>query len=791
MKRAIAWVCSFAVAFIVTGTLRGGIQQVVGPRQGYEATARNLEPFIRHELEQKGIPAISIALVDDQNVVWAKGFGEADPAKHIPAEANTVYRVGSVSKLFTDIALMKLVEQGKLDLDAPVTKYLPEFHPNNPFGGDITLRMLTCHLSGLTREPPLGNYFDDTNPSLAATVASLNTTTLVYRPGSHTKYSNAGIAVLGYVLEKTQGESFYQYLKRAVLDPMGLNRSAFQPLPALQASLAKAFMWSYDGKFFEAPSFQLGMGPCGSMYTSVLDLARFESIMFNGGATSVGRQILKRQTLETMWQPQFAKPGQKTGFGIGFNVGELDGRRSVGHDGAIYGFATTLSMLPDDKLGVVVVSTLDAVNSVTDRIANAALRMMLAQRENRPLPQPALTSDLAPEEALRLSGRYVADSQRGFDLREYEGKLLIMPLQGGMQGEIRKAGNDLIVDSRLWFGPAVIPEQGNRLRIGDTTFARTQPEKPALPAAEWAGLIGEYGWDYNTLYILEKNGKLTALIEWFFEYPLERVSRAVYKFPSYGLYDGQEIRFERDRTGRATVAVASTVPFRRRELPGDSTSVSFRIKPVRPAAELRKEALSARPPPEAGDFRKPDLVELQTLDPTIRYEIRYATANNFMGTPFYSSAHAFLQRPAAEAVARASRQLRQLGFGLLVHDAYRPWYVTKMFWDGTPPDQHVFVAGPAQGSHHNRGCAVDLTLYDLKTGAAVKMTGGYDEMSERSYAGYPGGTSLERWHRDLLRNYMEAEGFNVYEFEWWHFDYKDWKQYPILNVTFEQLGRKR
>lgn len=119
------------------------------------------------------------------------------------------------------------------------------------------------------------------------------------------------------------------------------------------------------------------------------------------------------------------------------------------------------------------------------------------------------------------------------------------------------------------------------------------------------------------------------------------------------------------------------------------------------------------------------------------------------------------------------------------------WYVTKMFWEGTPPAKRIFVANPEQGSRHNRGCAVDLTLYDLKTGEPIRMTGGYDEMSERSYPFYPGGTARERWHRDLLRRAMEAEGFTVYEEEWWHFDYKDWKQYPIMNLTFEQLENPR
>ena len=114
---------------------------------------------------------------------------------------------------------------------------------------------------------------------------------------------------------------------------------------------------------------------------------------------------------------------------------------------------------------------------------------------------------------------------------------------------------------------------------------------------------------------------------------------------------------------------------------------------------------------------------------------------------------------------------------MLIHDAYRPWYVTKVFWDATPDDKKVFVANPANGSRHNRGCAVDLTLYDLKTRKPVEMVSTYDETTARAYPDYPGGTSLQRWHRKLLRDAMEAEGFTVYEAEWWHFDYKDWKSY--------------
>lgn len=214
----------------------------------------------------------------------------------------------------------------------------------------------------------------------------------------------------------------------------------------------------------------------------------------------------------------------------------------------------------------------------------------------------------------------------------------------------------------------------------------------------------------------------------------------------------------------------------------------FRIDPVRPVADLLPIALAAKPPVEPGAFRRADLVELVALDPTIRLDIRYATSHNFLGTPLYSQARAFLQRPAAEALVRVHRALARDGYGLLVHDAYRPWYVTRLFWDATPADKHEFVADPAKGSRHNRGCAVDLTLYTLRDGRPVDMPSLYDEMSERAYPTYAGGSAALRERRDLLRRRMEAEGFSVYESEWWHFDYRDWRSYAIQNVRFEDLA---
>lgn len=198
-------------------------------------------------------------------------------------------------------------------------------------------------------------------------------------------------------------------------------------------------------------------------------------------------------------------------------------------------------------------------------------------------------------------------------------------------------------------------------------------------------------------------------------------------------------------------------------------------------------AVAQGPPVETGPFRQPDLVELVKLDPTIKLDIRYATKNNFLGKAVYKQPRAFLQRPAAEALVRVNQALRKTGYGLVVFDGYRPWSVTKVFWDVTPADKKIFVADPSKGSRHNRGCAVDLSLFDLQTGAEVKMPSEYDEMTERAHINYECATPEARRLRELLRAAMAAEGFAVYEPEWWHYDYKDWKEYPIGNVKFSQI----
>ncbi|MGI8669619.1 MAG: M15 family metallopeptidase [Aridibacter sp.] len=184
------------------------------------------------------------------------------------------------------------------------------------------------------------------------------------------------------------------------------------------------------------------------------------------------------------------------------------------------------------------------------------------------------------------------------------------------------------------------------------------------------------------------------------------------------------------------------------------------------------------------------MLELIKLENTIKLDIRYAREDNVVGRPVYEEARAFLQPVAAKSLVRVHQKLREKNLGLIIFDGYRPWSVTKLFWEVVREDQKKFVADPAKGSKHNRGCAVDLSMFDLNTGNIVEMPSDFDEFNEKASPDYIGGTDVERENRDLLRRMMELEDFIVNPKEWWHFDHKDWEKYEIFDIPFSEFGEK-
>ena len=744
---------------------------------------RPLDAFIQEELAEKGIPALSIVVVSDGEELWSKGYGLSDPATSRPVSPTTVYRVASVSKLFTAIAVMQQVEQGVLHLDSPITDWLPEFQPDNPFVKPITLRQLLSHHSGLVREPPAGHYFDSTSPALSEMVESLNATRLILAPATRTKYSNAAVSVAGYALERAVGTPFNEHVQSHLIDPMGLQQTSFSPRADLRDSLGIGYMWRYDqADFTQAPVFELGIGPAANLYTTVRDLGQFMSTLF---AIQRGERldILSPESLADMWTVQFNADSLTNGFGLGFSLSEHQGYRRVQHAGVMYGYATRVYAIPEKSLGVAVVANLDAVNPVVDRIAAYALDLVVADQDDSSPPAVPKPPNFAVDSTMAriIDGHY----EGHVSLVERSGDLFIS--KGPERLAVRATHDGFITEDRLGYGYA-FRVSGDSLIADDGVFLKQPKSAPRTPPPHWHGLIGEYGWDHNVLYIYEDQGRLYALIEWFFRYPLTELTRDQYQFPSTGLYIDEILQFQRDAQGVATQGSLEGLVFNRRDLPTDSEGV-FTIVPLRPIEELRAEALAATMPTQSGTYRDNDLVNLSDLDSTLQLDIRYASTNNFMGAQFYTQAKAFLQRPAAEALIQAHSAAKEYGYGFVIYDAFRPWHVTKMFYDATPAAQKLFVANSANGSRHNRGAAIDLGLYHLDSGSIADMVSGYDEFEARAFADYPGGTARQRFHRELLRDLMEEAGFSVYSAEWWHFDHKEWTQFPINNFTFEDLQR--
>lgn len=185
---------------------------------------------------------------------------------------------------------------------------------------------------------------------------------------------------------------------------------------------------------------------------------------------------------------------------------------------------------------------------------------------------------------------------------------------------------------------------------------------------------------------------------------------------------------------------------------------------------------------------KSTLIEISNLDSTLRFDIRYSSKNNFLKRPLYKLSKVYLQEEVVNDFLKINKQLNQRGYGFLIYDGYRPWSITKIFWDETPVEKRIFVADPEKGSNHNRGCALDLTLYDLKTGKEIEMPCTFDTFSEEAFIEYKKCSEEARINRDFLISEMEKDGnFKVNKYEWWHFDHKNCKDYPILDLKFEEL----
>ncbi len=707
---------------------------------------------VEQEQSARNIPSIAVGIVTREGLVWSGSAGHADAEGKRPVDANTLYRIGGVTQAFTAELVRSLATSGKLELDAPVTRYLPSFQPRNPFGGEITVRHLLEHRSGLVRMPPRGHHADLESATLAETVTSLNATALVSQPGAALKYSDAGYAVLAHLAEVVGGKPFEQLLAETVFAPRSMMQTSMR---ADKKSLSYATMAPFDGERFAPTVFDAGVAASMGAQSNIKDLARF------------AQDLLARE-----------------GTSISGERGTLDRHDVVSLNGAVYGYTTDLSIFPADGFAVITLMAIDSAQSVVKRLRDSTARQVIAARTKQRRPAIESNNKIAVGLAHRLQGHY-SDGTHSLDVRIVDQRLFLEGPE--VAGELRQRGGRLVLDDLAVSGDELqFDEKARSIRFRGATYQRTNWERPPEPGADIATLVGEYGWPHNILRVYERDGEVYARVEWSQHYKLEPAGKDAYRFSAAGLYANEELRFIRDERGIGAAANLSGVVMPRRDL-GAETEVRSRANAPF-ISGLLAGARKMSPPTQSGRLRKPDLVEVNKLEPSTKLDVRYATTDNFMGAPFYDSPRFFMQRPAANGLIRAHRKLAEQGFGIVLIDGYRPWYATRMFWDAVPPESRPFVADPSQGSRHNRGCAADISMFELATGKIVEMAGRYDEPSARSSPLYVGGTSIQRWRRDLLKNAMEAEGFDVYVNEWWHFDYGEWRNYPVMNFGFSELG---
>jgi CubicO group peptidase (beta-lactamase class C family) len=467
----------------------------------------DLDELIAYEVADKAIPSISYVMFDRNDVLALRHFARAGA---LPEDA--LFRIGSVSKTFAAVLAMRLVERNKLDLDADVASYLPGLAPVNPHGGGpVTLRRLLSHRSGLTREARDGGYLDDRGVPLATTVAGLARSTLkAPSDGSAYFYSNAGFAAAGRAIERVAGRSYGEHLSDAVFGPLGMRDTAIALSREARSRLAPAAMWIAGGGEYAAPVFDLGSAPAGNIVASLADVARWGQTLLRAGDGVVGDEALK-----SMWTA--AGPDPAKGYGLGFQIDTLDGFRSVGHGGAVYGYSTAFTLLPEVGLGAAVVSTLDFTGELAGRLGRRALRFVLASRGLARRPRaarrlPAAGGALAGE----LAGTYVADDGAAIDLRAIGVRLILQ--ENGAPVEIRPIGQGrFVLDGRLHGEETTHPFPTVEIGDGivhwrDRDWRRVSDHAEAVPQ-ELAPYIGTYDPGFMPTWLGVSAGRLICCIE--------------------------------------------------------------------------------------------------------------------------------------------------------------------------------------------------------------------------------------------------------------------------------------
>jgi CubicO group peptidase (beta-lactamase class C family) len=359
----------------------------------YARMQKDLEKYIREQMGKYHVKGLSIVLVDDQQVVWAKGFGKADEKKKIPATADTLYPVGAVSKLFTAVEILRLADAGAVSLDAPIREILPDFSIRSRFEGapEITVRSLLAQHSGLPAFCVRGMWLDEPD-SISSVVEGLKDDYMNSPPQTFFKYSYVDYVLLGRVIEVKSGKEYSQAMHDNVLEPLGMDSSTFEAAPISGEKIAKGYRENQ-----EIPYFRLRDVPATGLVTSARDLAKFLNAIFAGG---VG--VLQPSTVETMFVNQFPDLpldfGQQAGQGWMLSGIDIEGSQGTAwHDGGFPPYFSRVVVLNKQKLGMVILTNSDEAQKLLPDVTTRVLKLMLQAKYGLKANFEKLKVEMPPE----------------------------------------------------------------------------------------------------------------------------------------------------------------------------------------------------------------------------------------------------------------------------------------------------------------------------------------------------------------------------------------------------------
>ncbi len=320
------------------------------------SSLRLLSSWIEGQIEARSLASISIGIVYDQELIWARGFGYADLKKKSPATPNTIYRIASITKTFTATAIMQLRDDGKLHLDDLIVKYLPWFKIKNryPDAPLITIRHILTHTSGLPRKSPFPYRTFPTRKQMMESLANQET---IYPSETKWKYSNLAFSLAGEIIAAVSGESYEDYVTKHILSPLGMTSTSVTLSKSDQKRLATPYgRLKKDGTRDIEPALDIKANtPAGAIYSSVEDLAKYTAFHLSDGNVG-GIVVLKASTLKEMHRVHWLHPSWQSGWGLGFQIRYREEGDLVGHGGRLPGFVSMINMSPKEKIAVIVLA---------------------------------------------------------------------------------------------------------------------------------------------------------------------------------------------------------------------------------------------------------------------------------------------------------------------------------------------------------------------------------------------------------------------------------------------------